>query len=152
MGLLIVDLDIHLERVLEQSYACTVAGTYINTAPVSTMNVSFSSGNLASQPFKIFCFVLPYWSEFAQSCPTLCNPHRLQPARLLCPWNSQARILEWVAISFSRGSSLPGDRTQGSNPGLSHSRQTLLTSELSGKPFTLLLKVILAEGDCLHHH
>ena len=48
MGLLIVDLDIHLERVLEQSYACTVAGTYINTAPVSTMNVSFSSGNLAS--------------------------------------------------------------------------------------------------------
>ena len=23
-----------------------------------------------------------------QSCLTLCNPHRLQPARLLCPWNS----------------------------------------------------------------
>ena len=60
MGLLIVDLDIHLERVLEQSYAWTMAGTYINTAPVSTNNVSFSSGNLASQPFKIFRFVLPY--------------------------------------------------------------------------------------------
>ena len=22
-----------------------------------------------------------------QSCPTLCDPHRLEPARLLCPWN-----------------------------------------------------------------
>ena len=23
----------------------------------------------------------------AKSCPTLCDPHGLQPARLLCPWN-----------------------------------------------------------------
>ena len=44
-----------------------------------------------------------------QSCPTL-PPHGLQPARLLCPQDSQARILEWVAISFSRGSSQPRDR------------------------------------------
>ena len=27
-------------------------------------------------------------------------------------WTFQARILKWVAISFSRGSSLPRDRTQ----------------------------------------
>ena len=34
------------------------------------------------------------------------------PACLLCPWNSpgKTRILEWVAISFSRGSSLPRDQ------------------------------------------
>ena len=31
--------------------------------------------------------------------------------QLLCPWDSQARILEWVAISSSRGSSWPRDRT-----------------------------------------
>ena len=31
--------------------------------------------------------------------------------KLLCPWNLQARILEWVDISFSRGYSLPRDRT-----------------------------------------
>ena len=37
--------------------------------------------------------------------------HGLQPARLLCPWISLARILEWVAISFSRWSSWPRDRT-----------------------------------------
>ena len=37
--------------------------------------------------------------------------HRLEPARLLCPWISQARLLEWVAISFSRESSQPRDQT-----------------------------------------
>ena len=37
----------------------------------------------------------------------------LQPARLLCPWRFlQARILEWVAMPSSRGSSQPRDRTQ----------------------------------------
>ena len=35
----------------------------------------------------------------------------LLPTRLLCPWFSQARILDWVAISFSRGSSQPRDQT-----------------------------------------
>ena len=33
----------------------------------------------------------------------------LQPARLLCPWNSP--ILEWVAMPSSRGSFCPRDRT-----------------------------------------
>ena len=26
-----------------------------------------------------------------QSCPTLCYPHRQQPARLLCPWDSPGK-------------------------------------------------------------
>ena len=34
-------------------------------------------------------------------------PHGLQPPRLLCPWDFQAGVLEWGAISFSRGSSRP---------------------------------------------
>ena len=29
------------------------------------------------------------------------RPHRQQPTRLPRPWDSQARTLEWVAISFS---------------------------------------------------
>ena len=36
----------------------------------------------------------------------------LQPHRLYSPWNSQTRILEWVAFPFSRGSSQLRDRTQ----------------------------------------
>ena len=35
----------------------------------------------------------------------------LQPTRFLWPWSFQARILEWVAISSSRGSSWPRDWT-----------------------------------------
>ena len=37
--------------------------------------------------------------------------HRPQPPRLLRPRTSQTRILEWAAISSSRGSSRPGDQT-----------------------------------------
>ena len=40
------------------------------------------------------------------------RPHGLQPTRLFCPWVFQARILEWVAISFSRRSSRPRDWTR----------------------------------------
>ena len=43
-----------------------------------------------------------------QSCLTV-RPHGLQPTRLLCPWDSQARILEWVAMPSFRGSSQPRD-------------------------------------------
>ena len=39
-----------------------------------------------------------------QLYPTL-QPHGLYPARLSVHGILQARILEWVAISFSRGSS-----------------------------------------------
>ena len=43
-----------------------------------------------------------------QSCLSLCNPMDCSP-----PGSSvQARILEWTAISFSRGSSWPRDQTQ----------------------------------------
>ena len=44
-------------------------------------------------------------SEVAQSCPTLCDPMDCSPAGFSVLGILQARILEWVAISFSRGSS-----------------------------------------------
>ena len=47
-----------------------------------------------------------------QSCPTLCNAVDCSPPGPLVREILQARILEWVAISFSRGSSQPKDRTQ----------------------------------------
>ena len=56
-----------------------------------------------------------------QSCPTLCDP---MDCSLPCsPVHGifQARILEWVVMASSRGI-FP---TQGSNPGLLHSRQIL---------------------------
>ena len=48
----------------------------------------------------------------AQSCPTLCDPVDCSPPGSTVHGIFQARILEWVAISFSRGSSWPRDRTQ----------------------------------------
>ena len=45
-----------------------------------------------------------------ESCVTLCGPVDCSPPGSSVQGISQARILEWVAISFSRGSSWPGDR------------------------------------------
>ena len=46
-----------------------------------------------------------------QSCPTLCDPIDSSSPGSTVHVISQARILEWVAISFSRGSSQPRDGT-----------------------------------------
>ena len=42
-----------------------------------------------------------------QSCLTLCNPMNYSPPSSSVPGILQARILEWVAVPFSRGSSEP---------------------------------------------
>ena len=47
----------------------------------------------------------------AQSCPTLCDPMDHSPPGSPVHGILQARILEWVAISFSRGSSGSRDQT-----------------------------------------
>ena len=60
-----------------------------------------------------------------QSCPTLCNPMASTVHGIL-----QARILERVAVLFSRGSSQP----QESNPGLLHCRQILYQLSHQGSP------------------
>ena len=50
-------------------------------------------------------------SVHSVSCSTLCNPMDCSPPGSSVHVILQARILEWVAISFSRGSSPPRDRT-----------------------------------------
>ena len=45
--------------------------------------------------------------KVTQSCPTLCDSTDNTVHGIL-----QARILEWVAVPFSRGSSQPRDRMQ----------------------------------------
>ena len=59
-----------------------------------------------------------------QSCPTLCDPMNYTVHGIL-----QARMLEWVTISFSRGSSNPGIKLQ--FPAL---QADFLPGEPSGKP------------------
>ena len=54
-------------------------------------------------------FVFMKWNEMkvTQSCPTLCNPKDYTLHGIL-----QARILDWVAFPFSKGSFQPRDGTQ----------------------------------------
>ena len=51
-------------------------------------------------------------SEVAQSCPTLGDAVDCSLLGSSVHGILQARVLEWVAISFSRGSSQPRDQTQ----------------------------------------
>ena len=48
-------------------------------------------------------------SEVIHSCPTLCDPMDCNLPGSSVHVIFQARVLEWVAISFSRGSSRPRD-------------------------------------------
>ena len=57
-----------------------------------------SVGNESNRELPRECQVTSVMSN------SLC-PHGLQPARLLCPWVLQARILEWGALPSSGGSS-----------------------------------------------
>ena len=68
-------------------------------------------------------------SEVAHSCPTLCDPVDCSPPGSSVHGISQAKILEWVAISFSRGSSRLRSRTH-----FSCIAGGFFTAELSGKP------------------
>ena len=68
--------------------------------------------SLAWRILSITLLVCESESEVAQSCPTVCNPVDCSPPGSSIHGILQARILECVAISFSRGSSWPRDRTQ----------------------------------------
>ena len=86
---------------------------------------SNSKFNLVSGS-QIFFFFFFNWSEVnvAQSCPTRCNPKNYTVHGIL-----QARILEWVAFPFSRGSSQPRIKPR------SHALQAdSLPAEPQGKP------------------
>ena len=61
----------------------------------------------------------------AHSCPTLCGLMDCSPPGSSVRGIFQARILEWVAISTSRGSSLPRDQTE-----------SLISPALAGRFFT----------------
>ena len=48
----------------------------------------------------------------SQSCPTLCDPMDCSPPGSTVHGISQARVLDWAVVSFSRGSSWPRDQAR----------------------------------------
>ena len=67
--------------------------------PVSLVSPALAGGFFTISDTFFFFF------SFAQSCQTLCDPMDCSPPGPSVRGILQARILEWVAISFSRGSS-----------------------------------------------
>ena len=55
--------------------------------------------------------VYMYHAKSLQSCLTLCDPMGCSPPGFSVHGILQARILEWVAVLFTRGSSQPRDQT-----------------------------------------
>ena len=70
----------------------------------------------SSQLSKMVASLVVQWirilSRLAQSCPTHCNPMDCSLPGSSVHGIFQAIVLEWIVISFSRGSSQPRDWTQ----------------------------------------
>ena len=76
------------------------------------LNLKFLLKNLLRTSFpRTPCHSSSRWSKVTQSCPILYNPIDCSLPGSSIHGIFQARILEWVAISFSKGSSWPRDRT-----------------------------------------
>ena len=69
------------------------------------------------------------WVSVAQLCLTLCDPMDCNSPGSSAHGILQARILKWVAILFSRGSSRPTDGTW-----VSCIAGSFFTTEPPGKP------------------
>ena len=114
---------------------CKVYGSIL--LPVlKDLILSYEQSSIPSTPLKITLFLLCFQTLFlldsvftiffsltvgtfnlevclvTQSCPTLCNPMDCSSPDSSVLGILQARILEWVAMPSSRGSSQPRDWTQ----------------------------------------
>ena len=103
---------------------------------------------LLAEKIIFFLTVIRWDSSFnccsllGKSCLTFCNPMDSSPPGSSVHGISQARLLGWVTISFSRGYSHPRDQTQ--VPWLAG---RFFTTEPPGKP--LSFNVYLLIEDCL---
>ena len=73
--------------------------------------VAIYARNLLLKIEKLYIYIYSMHAKTLQSCPSLCDPMDCSlPGSSVCGI-LQARILEWVTISFSRGTSQPRDQT-----------------------------------------
>ena len=89
-----------------------------SVSPHSGVRVIFSKHNLnhftksPTSPSSLLFFRVCVCAKSLQSCLNLCNPMDCSPPGSSVHRILQARILEWVAMPSSGGSSQPRDRTQ----------------------------------------
>ena len=98
----------------------------------------------------LLCVCVCMWWEFwevkvlvAQSCLTFCDPLDCIPPGSSVPRILQAKILEWVVIPFSKGSSQPRGQTQVSFAAkLLQSCPTLCDPTDSSPPGSSVLRIL----------
>ena len=78
---------------------------------VVTIMYSINRGATVQWTLRRTMYAFFFFCEVAQSWPTLCDHMDCSLPGSSVHGIFQARILEWAAISFSRGSSQPRDRT-----------------------------------------
>ena len=108
--IVLLSLDFHLHRTIQYVFSC------VWLLSISLMPMRFTHVNL--------CGV---WSVASDSL----QPHGSHPQGYSIHRISQARILDWVAISFSRGYSWLKDWASLASPALAG---RLFTTEPHGKP------------------
>ena len=97
---------------------CSVTRSVYDWAGVATerllpkMWVGGLQGDHMRAFINVLCMRVYMSARWLQSCVTLCNPMDCSPQDSFLHGISQARILEWVAMPFSRGSSQPRNGTQ----------------------------------------
>ena len=90
----------------------TEEGTLPNSFYEATITLisKLGKGNMKKEKYRqISVMTATAAAKSLQSCLTLCDPIEGSPLGSSVSGILQARILEWVAISFSRGSSQPRD-------------------------------------------
>ena len=91
---------------------------------------------------KIYRASTSLHAKLLQSCPTLCNPMDYSPPGSSLHGIFLAKILEWVAMPSSRGSSWPRDWAHVSY--ISYTVSGFFTTEPPGKQGGKLVKVAVA--------
>ena len=101
-------LSVHDHLVLWQDKNHQPDSSLANSSPPRQSSIPQQGGPLLCSPVVLSESETVSHSVVSDSL----GAHGLQSARLLCPWNSPGtRILEWIAIPFSRGSFWPRDQT-----------------------------------------
>ena len=104
------------------------------------------ASEIVAEKGSILCTCLTFQVKMCvlavQSCPILCDPVDCSPLGSSVLEILQVRILEWVAVPFSRGSSQPRNRTR--SPAL---QADSLLSELPGKPWSIFTPSINEPGE-----
>ena len=119
--------------------ACGASGQWL---AVPLLGATASQRPPAGTPVT-FLVVLVCACSVAKSCPPLCDPMDCSPSGSSVQRISQARVLEWVAISFSRESS-----TQGLNPHPLHWQADSLLLWHLESPTSLVMVPVLSSSSC----